>query len=121
MTSSVLALSARLDLAHRAEAVMRGVDVDDLRLGGHQVRGGVEELRHVGLPDVRGAGLGVGEALDADELGVAGEAAGELEEQAAVLGVDVFGVGVGQRQPLVHLLGPDLHLDVDQDHGFPSC
>ena len=29
--------SARLDLAHRTEAVMRRVDVDDLRLRGHEV------------------------------------------------------------------------------------
>src|SRR6516225_317825 len=57
--------SARLDLAHRAEAVMRGVDVDDLRLSRHQVGCGVEELLHVGLLDVRGTRLGICEALDA--------------------------------------------------------
>jgi serine/threonine-protein kinase len=113
--------SARLDLAHRAETVVRGVDVDDLRLRGHQVGRGLEEPLHVGLPDVRAARVGILEALDADELVVVGKAPGELEEQAAVLGVDVMSVGVGHRQPLVHLLGPDLHLDVDQDHGLPSC
>src|SRR6185312_1923571 len=77
-----LSRSARLDLAHRAEAGMRGVDVDDLRLRGHQVRCGVEELLHVGLLDVRAARLGILEALDADELVVVGETPGELEEQA---------------------------------------
>src|ERR1700734_732829 len=66
--------------------------------------------------DVRAARVGILETLDADELVVVGKTPGELEEQAAVLGVDVLGVGVGQRQPRVHLLGPDLHLDVDQDH-----
>ena len=58
---------------------MRGVDVDNLRLRGHQVGCGVEELLHVGLLDMRGARLGIGEALDADELVVAGKAPGELE------------------------------------------
>ena len=33
--------SARLDLAHRTEAVMRRVNVDDLRLRGHEVGRGV--------------------------------------------------------------------------------
>ena len=66
---------------------------------------------------MRAARLGVLEALNADELVVVVKAPGELEEQAAVLGVDVLGVGVGQRQPLVHLLGPDLKLNGDQDHG----
>src|ERR1700691_2997040 len=116
-----LSWSARLDLAHRAEAVVRGVDVDNLRLRGHQVGCGVKEPLYVGLLEVRAARLGILEALDADELVVVGESAGELEEQAAFLGVDVLGVGVGQRQPLVHLFWPDLHLEVDQDHGFPPA
>src|SRR6202453_398492 len=118
--ADIAARSARLDLAHGAEAVMRRVDVDDLRLGGHQVRCGVEELLHVGLLDVRAARVGVGEALDADELVGVEQAPRPLEEQAAGLGVDVLGVGIGYRQPLVYLLGSDLHLDVDQDHGSPG-
>src|SRR6185312_17285609 len=76
--------SARLDLAHRAEAVMRRVDVDDLRLGGHEAGCGVEEPLHVRLLDVGGSRLSVREALDADELVLIGEAPGELEEQAAI-------------------------------------
>ena len=63
-----------------------------------------------------GARLGILEALDADELVLIGKATGELQEQAAVLGVDVLGVGIGQCQPLVHLVGPDRQRDVDQDH-----
>ena len=108
--------SAGLDLAHRTEAVMRRVDVDDLRLRGHEVGRGGEERLHVRLLDVGGTCLSILEALDADELVLIGKAPGELEEQAAVLGVDVLGVGIGQCQPLVHLVGPDRHLDVDQDH-----
>jgi len=108
--------SARLDLAHRTEAVMRRVDVDDLRLRRHEVGRGVEEPLHVRLLDVGSPRLGILEAFDADELVLIGEATGELEEQAAVLGVDVLGVGIGQHQPLVHLVGPDRHRDVDQDH-----
>jgi hypothetical protein len=79
----VLSRSARLDLAHRTEAVMRGVDVDNLRLRGHQVGGGVEELLHVGLFDMRGARLGILEALDTDELTVVGKTPGELEESSS--------------------------------------
>src|SRR6202034_1363987 len=92
--------SARLDLAHRTEAVMWRVDVDDLRLRGHEVRRGVEEPLYVRLFDVGGSRLGVLEALDADELVLVGEAPGELKEQAAILGVDVLGVRIRQCQPL---------------------
>src|ERR1700760_3643522 len=76
-----------LDLAHRTEAVVRRVDVEDLRLRRDEVGRGLEELLHVRLLDVRRARVGVTEALDADELVLVGEAAGELEEQAALLGV----------------------------------
>ncbi len=117
----MFARSTRLDLAHRAEAVMRGVDVDNLRLDGHQVRCGIEELLRVGVLDVRGARPGILEALDADELVVVVKAPGKLEEQAALLGVDVPSVRLSQRQPLVDLFGPDLELDVDQDHGSPPA
>ena len=76
--------SAGLDLAHRTEAVVRRVDVDDLWLRGHEVGRGVEERLHVRLLDVGGARLSILEALDADEFVLIGQAPGELEEQAAM-------------------------------------
>ena len=60
---------------------MWGVDVDDLRLRGHQVGRGVEELLHVGMLDVRGARFGILEALDADELVVVGQAPGNWKNK----------------------------------------
>jgi hypothetical protein len=74
---------------------MRRVDVDDLWLRGHEVGRGGEERLHVRLLDVGGTCLSILEALDADELVLIGKASGKLEEQAAVLGVDVLGVGIG--------------------------
>ena len=69
---------------------------------------------------MRGARHGILEALDTDELVVVGKATGKLEEQAAVLGVDVLGVGVSQRQPFAHLFGPDWILMLIRIMG-PSC
>src|SRR4051794_13749641 len=104
--------SAGLDLAHRSPACdVRGVHIDDLRLGGDQIRRPLHEVgerlrSHVSRP--RGCVL---EALDADERVRLVEAARPLEEEAALLGVDGAGVVRGEGGPLVGAIGPDGELD----------
>src|SRR6266567_4358302 len=108
--------SAGRDLRHLRPVITGYLHVDDLRrLGdhvGHPCHGGLEM---VGV-HVRRGGI-VLERLDQHELVRVVGAPGPLEEDVARLAPGALGKGLDEGEPLLAPLGPDGHLDDDEDHG----